>query len=259
MSIESRFDLTGKVAFITGGGRGIGRSISQVLAEAGASLMLVGRDLATLERTRTELSSSLGARAEIFKADLGDRMGTESAAADALSQFGRIDILVHCAGLPSEEAVVDITDEGWDKVCEVNLFAAAALTRAFVPRMKERCWGRLIYISSAATERAYSDGQHAAYSASKAGLHGFMRAVAAETGRYGVTANCIVTGIFKTDMSTRGSVDPRLIEALAAQSAVGRVADTCEMGGPVLLLASDAGKYITGSLLYVDGGYTILK
>jgi NAD(P)-dependent dehydrogenase (short-subunit alcohol dehydrogenase family) len=258
MSIQTLFDLTGRTALVTGGGRGIGRSISQALASAGAELMLVGRNVATLERARAELTSQFETRVEVHSADLSNTEAVSGAAAAALDRFGHIDILVHNAGMPSTGTIETFTDENWDRVYRTNLLSGVNLTRTFIPKMKERNWGRVIYISSAAAYRALPSG-HSAYSASKSALHGFARTAAVELGPHGITVNCIAAGIFLTDMAREAASDAGLTKLMADMSAVKRLGDTRDMEGPILLLASDAGRFIFGSVMFVDGGFTAQK
>jgi NAD(P)-dependent dehydrogenase (short-subunit alcohol dehydrogenase family) len=252
----SAFDLSGRVAMITGGGRGIGRSISQALARAGADLVLVGRENATLEAARLEIEAEFPVKVHLCAADLGNRGAIEPLAAEALAKAGHIDILVHNAGIPSSGMVDDFEDAMWDRVIAVNLSAAALLTRALSPGMKARGWGRLIFISSVAASRSLPLG-HGAYGASKAALHAFARTAAVELGPHGVTANCIAPGVFLTDLVKEEAAKYDVESIMAEVSAVKRVGLTSEIEGPALLLASDAGSFITGHVLYVDGGYSI--
>src|SRR5688572_11611347 len=155
MKIDALFSLKGRIAVVTGGGRGIGRSISEALAAAGASLMLLGRNADTLRVARDELTALYGVRVETNPVDLGNRQATEAAAAATLKAFGNVDVLFHNAGIASEGMVDDYKMEVWDRVHETNLVSGALLTRAFVPGMKERRWGRVIYVSSAAAYRGF--------------------------------------------------------------------------------------------------------
>jgi NAD(P)-dependent dehydrogenase (short-subunit alcohol dehydrogenase family) len=249
--INRLFDLTNRTALVTGGGRGIGRSISEVLAAAGASLILVSRNKDNLDRAKDELVAQYGGRVEACPADLSDRKAVASAAERAIDLVGRIDVLVHCAGISSIGMVENIEDEDWDKVQETNVMSGVSLTRAFVPAMKKNGWGRIIFFSSVAAYRTLAGG-FASYSASKAALHGFTRAVAVELGPFGITVNCILPGAFLTDMTKSSSR-----ELMTRLAAVKRVGETREMEGPILLLASDAGSFITGSVLHVDGGFGV--
>jgi NAD(P)-dependent dehydrogenase (short-subunit alcohol dehydrogenase family) len=170
----------------------------------------------------------------------------------ALEKMGRVDVLVNNAGTNKPQAIDAITDETWDSVLETNLSSVMALTRALVPQMKERRWGRVIHISS--IMGFVSKEKRNIYSATKAALLGLARASAIDLGPYGITVNCIAPGPFLTDLPANILSDAEK-KAFADRTCVGRWGDARELVGPALLLASDAGSYITGQGLIVDGGY----
>jgi NAD(P)-dependent dehydrogenase (short-subunit alcohol dehydrogenase family) len=168
--------------------------------------------------------------------------------------MGKVDILVNNAGTNAPQAIDEITDATWDLLMETNVHSVMSLTRALVPGMKQRRWGRIIHISSIMAH--ISKEKRNGYSATKAALLGLMRASALELGVYGITVNCIAPGPFLTDLPARLLSDAEKQE-WARVTAVGRWGNPEELMGPVLLLASDAGSYITGQSLVVDGGFIV--
>jgi NAD(P)-dependent dehydrogenase (short-subunit alcohol dehydrogenase family) len=166
--------------------------------------------------------------------------------------MGRVDILINNAGMNAPQAVDSITDETWDRVIEVNLSSVMALTRELVPQMKERRWGRVVHISSIMGQ--VSKEKRNVYSATKAALIGMARASALDLGPFGITVNCIAPGPFMTDMPMSVLSDAEK-QAFADRTALGRWGQPRELVGPALLLCSDAGSYVTGQALFVDGGY----
>jgi len=249
------FDLTGRVALVTGSSRGLGKAMAEGFAEAGAAVVLHGRDEAALRATQAELQSKHGASVAWFAADLADRAALNRLAADAIGAFGHVDILVNNAGTNNPQPIDQIRDADWDALVELNLTSCMALTRAIVPQMKQRRWGRVIHISSVMA-LASKEGRNA-YSATKAGLIGMAMASAQDLGEFGVTVNCLAPGPFLTDL-TIGMLSDEQKRQFAARTALGRWGQPRELVGPALLLASEAGSYITGSVLVVDGG-TLIK
>lgn len=245
------FSLSGRTALVTGGGRGLGRAIGRVLAFAGADLLLASRREAELAATAEEIRSASGRRVDYAVADLASRDGAGVLAASALERMGRIDILFANAGDNRPRPVDQVRDEDWDYLLELNLSSCMALTRALAPGMKQRRWGRIVYTSSIMA--LGSREGRAAYSATKTALLGLARAAALDLGPFGITVNCLAPGPFATDLplSLLSQDEQR---AFAARTALDRWGQPDELAGPALLLASDAGSYITGSVLVVDGG-----
>jgi NAD(P)-dependent dehydrogenase (short-subunit alcohol dehydrogenase family) len=245
------FDLTGRVALITGGSKGLGKAMACGLAEAGADIIISSRTEAELKATLAEILAATGRRGRYVVADMAKRDQVKALARQAQEFLGRVDILVNNAGTNKPQAIDAITDEAWDEVLEINLNSVMALTRALVPAMKERRWGRIIHISSAFG--LVSKEKRNAYSATKSALLGMARASALDLGSYGITVNCIAPGPFLTDLP-KGLLSDAEKKAFADRTALGRWGEPEEMIGPALLLASDAGSYITGTTLVVDGG-----
>jgi NAD(P)-dependent dehydrogenase (short-subunit alcohol dehydrogenase family) len=246
------FNLSGKVALVTGGSKGLGKAMARGLAEAGADIVISSRHENELRPALDEILKGTDHKGRYLVADMSRRDQVRQLARAALDFRGRIDILINNAGTNKPQAIDAITDDTWDEVLEINLNSVMALTRALVPQMKERRWGRIIHISS--VMGFVSKEQRNIYSATKSALAGLARASALELGPFGITVSCIAPGPFLTDLP--GNI---LSEAekkvLGDRTAVGRWGRPEELVGPALLLASDAGAYITGTTLVVDGGY----
>lgn len=245
------FDLSGRVALVTGGSKGLGLAMARVFAEAGAHVMISSRHENELQAACRKIAEGTQARAEYCVADMTHRPDVQRLAHEALSRLGRVDILVNNAGSNQPQAIDQVTDAAWDRIVELNLTSCMALTRALVPQMKERRWGRIIYISSI-MGLASKEGRNA-YSATKSAVIGLARANALDLGPYGITVNCLAPGPFLTDLpQSILSVEER--QYFATRTALGRWGEPRELAGPALLLASEAGSYITGTVLVVDGG-----
>ena len=247
------FDLTGRVALVTGGSKGLGKAMAGGLAAAGADVFISSRTENDLKAAVPEIRADTGRRVEYAVADAADRAAMDTLAQTALERMGRVDILVNNAGMNTPEPIDAVTDTAWDRVLEVNLSSVMALTRALVPQMKERKWGRVIHISS--IFGIVSKEKRNIYSATKAALHGLARASAIDLGPFGVTVNCIAPGPFLTDMPM-SLLSEAEKQAFSDHTVLERWGRPAELIGPCLLLASDAGSYISGQTLVVDGGYT---
>lgn len=245
------FDLSGRVALVTGGSKGLGKAMARGFAEAGANLVISSRSEAELKAAAAEIAAGTKAQVRYFVADMTDRAQVSKLANDALSAFGKIDILINNAGGNQPQAIDQITDESWDRVVELNLSSCMAMTRALVPQMKERRWGRVIHISSI-MGLASKEGRNA-YSATKSALIGLARASALDLGAYNITVNCLAPGPFLTDLPGK-LLSAEEKQVFAVRTALGRWGEPRELAGPALLLASEAGSYITGAVLVVDGG-----
>jgi NAD(P)-dependent dehydrogenase (short-subunit alcohol dehydrogenase family) len=249
------FDLSGRVALVTGGSKGLGLAMAVGFAESGADVMISSRHEDELKEAAAEIQKAGGRRVEYAVADMTERKDVSRLAATALEKMGRVDILVNNAGSNNPQPIDQIRDEDWDRIIELNLTSCMALTRDLVPQMKERRWGRVIYMSSI-MGLASKDGR-GPYSATKSALLGLARAAALDLGEFGITVNCIAPGPFMTDLPGKMLTDEQKA-VFADRTALGRWGQPREMAGPALLLASPAGSYITGSVLVVDGG-TLVK
>ncbi len=249
---QKLFDLTGRVALVTGGNKGLGKAMARGFAEAGADVFIASRNEAELKMAAAEIAAATGRIVKYGVTDVADRAAVAALAKTATDAMGRIDILVNNAGMNAPQAIDAIVDDVWDTVIEVNLNSIMALTRAVVPQMRARKWGRVVHISS--IMGFVSKEKRNAYSATKSALIGLSKASALDLGGDGVTVNCIAPGPFLTDMPGK-LLSPEEKRAFAAMTALDRWGDPAELVGPVLMLASDAGSYVTGHTLVVDGGY----
>lgn len=251
MSLQ-QFNLTGKVALITGGSKGLGKAMARGLAEAGADIVISSRHESELRPALDEILAGTGRKGRYLVADMSSREQVQQLARSAVEFLGRVDILVNNAGTNKPQAIDAITDEVWDDVLEINLSSIMVLTRALVPQMKQRRWGRIIHISS--IMGFLSKEKRNIYSATKSALLGLARASAIDLGEFGITVNCIAPGPILTDLP-RSVLSDQEMQAFSHHTALGRWGKPEELIGPALLLASDAGSYITGATIVVDGGY----
>lgn len=245
------FDLTDRVALVTGGSKGLGKAMATAFAEAGADVIITSRHETELQAAQTEISKTAKGRVSFIVADMTDRQAVRGLIEKALSSMGHIDIVVNNAGGNEPQAIDAITDESWDKIIELNLTSCMELTRGLVPQMKERRWGRIIHISSI-MGLASKEGRNS-YSATKSALIGMAKASALDLGSFGITVNCLAPGPFLTDLPGSLLTDEQKAQ-FADRTALGRWGDPKELAGPALLLASEAGSYITGETIVVDGG-----
>lgn len=249
--IYDLFSLKGRVALVTGGSKGLGKAMARGFAEAGADVIISSRHEDELKAAQRELQQGTNGKVVYFVADMTSRADVKRLAESALAALGRVDVLVNNAGSNIPEAIDKITDENWDRIVELNLTSCMALTRALVPQMKQRRWGRIIHISSILG--LASKEERNVYSATKSAVIGLARASALDLGTFGITVNCLAPGPFLTDLPT-SILSAEQRQKFADQTALGRWANPVELAGPALLLASDAGSYITGTVLSVDGG-----
>jgi len=248
------FHLKGRSALVTGGTRGLGKEMARILAQAGAEVAICGRNESQARASAQELADETGVRVEPMVADVGKRPEAERLATEAIDRLGKVDILISNAGWNVPQPVDAIRDEDWDALMELNVSASMVLTRALAPGMKERGWGRIIYTSSIMA--LASTGDRVAYSTTKAALNGMVKANALHLGPNGITVNCLAPGPFATEMPMSILSDEQK-KRFADRTAIGRWGRPPEIGPATLLLASDAGSNITGSVLVIDGGVTI--
>ena len=241
--------LTGQVAIITGGARGIGREIALALARAGADPVLFDVNPDQLSQTAAELSL-LGRNAEGLTVDVTDGKQVEDGVSKVLDKRGRIDILINNAGITKDGLLIRMDDAQWDRVLNINLKGTFLCTRAVAKHMLKQRRGRIVSIASI-VGLIGNPGQ-ANYAASKAGIIGFTKAVAKELASRGITCNAIAPGFIKTEMTEAmpEQAKQRLMEAIP----MGTLGEPLDVANAALFLVSDAARYITGQVLVVDGG-----
>ena len=246
-------DLKGKIALITGASKGLGREIALALASAGADLVLLSRDLEKLEET-ARLARSLGVRVFAHQADVTDEAQIARLAETTLKEPGTPHILVNNAGINIRKPLVEFTSAEWRQVVDTNLTSVFLVCRYFVPGMKGRGYGRIINLTS--TMSHVSIPGRSAYSASKAGLLGLIRALALELAPDGITVNGISPGPFATDINTPLISNPELNRQFLAKIPAGRWGDPKDIGQLALYLCSESAGFVTGTDIVIDGGWT---
>jgi NAD(P)-dependent dehydrogenase (short-subunit alcohol dehydrogenase family) len=249
--VSKLFDLSGRVALVTGGSRGLGKAMALGFAQAGADVVISSRHENELQGAAREIRAGTPVRVGHLVADMTQRDQADQLAQWAIEAMGRVDILVNNAGTNLPQPIDQIRDEDWDSLVELNLSSCMALTRALTPFMKQRRWGRIIHISS--IMGFSSAAGRNAYSATKSALLGLARASANDLGPFGITVNCLAPGPFLTDLP-KSLLSQEKQDEFARGTALLRWGQPEELIGPALLLASDAGSYITGTSLIVDGG-----
>lgn len=248
--IADLFSLASKTALVTGGGTGIGFAIAEALHGAGASVVLAGRREAPL----ADSCARLGSRAAFVRADLADRASLAQFARESAQAFGAPDIVVHAAGLNARKPAAGIGDADWDAQIETMLAAPFFLSRYLVPAMAARGWGKIVTIASLQSSRAFPDS--IPYGAAKGGIAQMTRAMAEAWSRDGIGVNAIAPGFFPTDLTAPLFADPARAAGLAQRTAIGRLGEARDLYGAAIFLASPASDYITGQILYVDGGFS---
>ena len=249
--MKELFDLTGKVALVTGGGRGLGRAMALGFAEAGADVFICARSEDQLQSAKEEIEGATGRRVEYAVVDMSNREEVKRLAKTALEKMSRVDVLVNNAGVNKPQPIDEIDDDDWNFQVEVNLSSIMCLTREIVPQMKERKWGRVIHISSVLG--VGSKEARNAYSATKAAVIGMAKASALDLGPFGITVNCLAPGPFLTNLP-KSLLNEEQQQKFSDFTALNRWAKPRELVGPALFLGSDAGSYVTGEVLLVDGG-----
>jgi NAD(P)-dependent dehydrogenase (short-subunit alcohol dehydrogenase family) len=249
--MDDIFDLSGRTALITGGSKGLGKAMALGFARNGADLMICSRSAVELEATANEIRDATGRLVESIVADLSRRDGVATLIQATIERSHDIDILVNNAGSNHPQLIESIEDDAWDEIVQLNLSSCMALTRALVPGMRKRGWGRVIHISSIVALAGAP--ARSVYAATKAGLMGMARAQALELGVAGITVNCLAPGPFLTDLPA-AKLTQEQRQVIGQRTALKRWGNTDELVGPALLLASNAGSYMTGSVIVVDGG-----
>jgi NAD(P)-dependent dehydrogenase (short-subunit alcohol dehydrogenase family) len=245
--------LDGRVALITGASRGLGKAMALELGAAGAALALVGRDRAKLDETASE-AAARGAQAAVFVADISQEVQVLALQQRVAERFDRVDILVNNAGVNLRKSLTDFTLEEWRRVIDANLTSVFLMCRAFIPMMRGRGWGRIVNMTSIMSHVSLPG--RTAYSASKAGLLGFTRALAQELAPEGITVVGISPGPFATDLNTALINDTELNRQFLTKIPLARWGRPEEIGKLARFLCSDDAGFITGTDVLIDGGWT---
>ena len=248
--LNTLFDLSGRVACVTGASSGLGQQAASALAAAGAQVIGVARRAEAL----SDWAERIGPKVATLSADLSERSQIKEIAAQIAAPFGAPDIVVHAAGINTRETADNVTDEGWDITLNLNLAAPFFLSQALVSGMKAKGWGRIVNFASLQTTRAFPGG--VSYGASKAGIAQLTRAMAEAWSGFGINTNAIGPGFFPTELTGPVFADAERSARNAAQTCIGRNGDLSDIDGPLLFLCSQASAYVTGQVLMVDGGYT---
>ena len=253
MNPADLFSIKGLNICITGASSGIGAALAQHLASFGANSILVARREAELA-ARVKQIESEGYAASYVVADLLSEEGIEKAAKDVTTHFGNVDVLINAAGVNLREPTEDISFDSWNQTLDINLRAPFFLAKALVPSMQSKGWGRIINIASLQSERAFQNGL--AYGASKGGVTQLTRAMAQSWSQDGINCNAIGPGFFKTELTASVFDNDEQVQKLAEQTCIGRNGELEDLVGTTVFLASKASDYVTGQLIYVDGGFT---
>ncbi|MGH6922528.1 MAG: SDR family oxidoreductase [Propylenella sp.] len=248
-----RFSLEGKVALVTGSSRGLGWTMAEALASAGAHVVLNGRDQALLRQRAGEIETA-GGRASIASFDVTDSRAATSAVDEIAAREGHVDVLVCNAGIVVRKPLVEVTDDEWHRVVDTDLSHCFYLARAAARHMILRKWGRIIATSSVMGTIARPT--ISSYVASKAGIHGLIRALAVELAPHGITANAIAPGFYPSEANEVIRNDKAFYDWVCRRTPMGRWGDPQELTGALIYFASDASSYCNGQVLTIDGGMT---
>lgn len=246
------FDLSGRTALITGGGRGIGRSIALALAESGANVALTSRTESQLEQVANDILN-LSRRAYYSALDICDLEAVKNFVDEVVSREGKIDILVNAAGGNRRIPMTQVTEDDWDFVMDLNLKSVFFTTQIVIPYMQKQRYGKIINIASLTSQLGIKN--MSVYSASKGGISQLTKSIAVEFAKDGILANAIGPGYFKTEMTKAVFEDQNYLEWMKSRIPLGRTGEVDELRGVAVFLASEASKYVTGQTIYVDGGW----
>lgn len=247
------FDLTGKVAIVTGTSRGLGQYFGRALARAGADLVITSRNISSLDKFKEEIES-MGRKALPVELDVRDYDSIQRMVEKAYEEYGKIDILVNNAGCNIRKPALDITWDDWNTVLDTNLRGAFFVAQAVARKMIPRLYGRIINIGSVTSVFGYAG--ITPYCASRGGVKQMTMSLADEWGRYGITVNCLAPGWFKTEQNKVLYENKKWVEYICDRIPLKRPGQPDDLDGAIVFLASDESKYITGQIILVDGGIT---
>ncbi|MET0545961.1 MAG: SDR family oxidoreductase [Caulobacterales bacterium] len=264
------FDISGKNAVVTGGSMGLGYAMTGGLLDTGATVLISGRTLSSLQEAAARLEREHDAKGRVLveTVDLYDPQDVDAFSKKVLERTGGVDIFIGNAGAVHAEQIGQITRDTAERALQLNLLSNIFLVQAFLPHMRAKKWGRIIFSSSTASLLCAPLQGNIVYAASKSGINAFTRSIAGDIGRDGVTLNSLIIGVFWTsilegvvaDMKSQGAGDAadQMVRNFEIMTAAGRLGNPKELCGIVQLLASDAGSYMTGLTIPVDGGASIM-
>jgi NAD(P)-dependent dehydrogenase (short-subunit alcohol dehydrogenase family) len=250
---ENMFDLSGKVAIVTGSSRGLGQYMARALARSGADVAVTSRTLASLDEVAREIRE-IGREVYPHELDVRSNDSVQAMVEDTHRHFGKIDILINNAGCNVRKPAVEVTPEEWDMILETNLRGPFFMAQAVAKKMIPRRYGRIVNIGSVTSVFAYA--ALAPYCASRGGIKQLTMSLADDWGIYGITVNCLAPGWFKTQQTRVLYEDSSWVEYITDRIPLKRVGQPGDLDGAVVFLASDASAYVTGHTLLVDGGIT---
>ncbi len=251
--MQELFDLSGKVAIVTGASRGLGQYFARALARAGADLVITSRKLSSLNEFKGEIES-LGKKALAVQLDVLSKSDIENMVQAAIKEYGKIDILVNNAGLNIRNSAADFSWEDWDTVLDTNLKGSFFCAQAVAKEMIKRNYGRIINIGSCTC--IFGMEGIAPYTASRGATLSMTRSLAAEWGKFGITVNVLAPGWFKTAQNAVLYENKQWLDYITDRIPLNRVGKPNDLDGSVVFLASNASEYITGQMIMIDGGFT---
>lgn len=249
------FDLKNNIAVISGASSGLGRQMSEAFAKQGANLVLIARRIEKLEQVKKELDK-YNVKVMTIKCDVTSTDDVNNACRIVENTFGKVDILINCAGASKDAGVLDMTDDEWEFTVNTDLTSVFKVTRAFANIMKKNNYGRIINIASMYGLVGNTEIDTIAYHSSKGGVINFTRAVAAELAKYNITCNCICPGYFETELTRDVLRTDRFKEYMNRTVPLKRYGKPGELNAGAIFLASNEASYVTGVILPIDGGYT---
>ena len=255
MSVLDRFQLTDRVAIVTGGNRGLGKEMAKALAEAGAQVAIVSRKVEEAQAVAAAIQSETGNTCRGYGCDMTMPEQVDPMAQQVLADFGHVDILVNNAGINIRGPIDKLSLEEFKTVQETNVTGPWLLCRALAGHLKERRYGRVINIGSTLSIVTMPD--RTPYATSKGAILQMSRTLALEWAPYGITVNCVMPGPFGTEMNLPLLNDPEAYKSFVARIPLGRWGNLDEIGGLVVFLASDASSFVTGAGITIDGGWTV--
>lgn len=249
-------DLENHVAIITGGSRGIGAAAAVILAKAGANVIITYVNNEKAAREVQEEVTALGRKCIAIRANVSRPKSAKKVVEKAMQKFGQIDILINNAGIWTHGEMGKMTEEIWKETMEINLDGVFHMINAVVPYMKKRRYGKIINMSSTAGQRG--EAFHSHYAASKGAIISLTKSLSTELGSYNINVNSVAPGWVATDMSSEALKNPRLMDEVLKGIPLGRIPTPEDIAGPILFLASDLARHVTGEILNVNGGSVLV-